>query len=248
MGGVQALDQLQPRRGPVRQPGGVRVPGPHEIPADMRPAVQVHQAVGLLPGRLVNGVEVTGDHRRRGPPSSSAVSWPVSSSIRVPGQHRPGPRRVHHEAHGVRADEHPQPPLPCPPVPRREDPPHRLVRVQGQEPRDRSVTASATGASSAPACAHVPASVAAETSAPCRARPFTSEFWLRPAVNRSTRSIAMNAFVKRPFPPPSAGRAPSPFPAPGNRRPAYNGGGSAPPAARSPASPAAPRTSDHPAA
>jgi broad specificity phosphatase PhoE len=64
-----------------------------------------------------------------------------------------------------------------------------------QEPRDRSVTASATGASSAPACAHVLAKVAGEISAPCRARPFTSEFWLRPAVNRSTRSIAINAFV-----------------------------------------------------
>ena len=68
------------------------------------------------------------------------------------------------------------------------------------EPRDRSVIASASGASSAPACAHVPARVAGEMSAPCRARPFTSEFMLRPAVNRSTRSIAMNAFVNRPFP------------------------------------------------
>ena len=68
------------------------------------------------------------------------------------------------------------------------------------EPRDRSVIASASGASSAPACAHVPASVAAETSAPCRASPVTREFMLRPAAYRSVRSIAMNAFVKRPLP------------------------------------------------
>jgi hypothetical protein len=85
-----------------------------------------------------------------------------------------------------------------------------------QEPRDRSVTASATGASSAPACAHVPASVAGQTSAPCRARPFTSEFWLRPAVNRSTSSIAMNAFVNRPFP--TAFGGPGAITVPGTRQ------------------------------
>ena len=60
--------------------------------------------------------------------------------------------------------------------------------------------ASASGASSAPACAHVPAKVAGEISAPCRARPVTSEFMLRPAANRSTSSIAVNPFVNRPFP------------------------------------------------
>jgi hypothetical protein len=42
--------------------------------------------------------------------------------------------------------------------------------------------------------------VAGEISAPCRARPFTSEFADRPASNRSTSSIAMNPFVNRPFP------------------------------------------------
>ena len=68
------------------------------------------------------------------------------------------------------------------------------------EPRDRSVIASASGASSVPACAHVPASVAGEISAPCRVRPVTSEFMLRPAANRSASSIAMKAFVNRPFP------------------------------------------------
>jgi hypothetical protein len=62
------------------------------------------------------------------------------------------------------------------------------------------VIASATGTSSAPACAQVPASVAGEMSAPCRARPFTSEFWLRPATNRPVSSIAMKALEKRPFP------------------------------------------------
>jgi len=42
--------------------------------------------------------------------------------------------------------------------------------------------------------------VAGEISAPCRARPVTSEFADRPASNRSTSSIAMNPFVNRPFP------------------------------------------------
>ena len=68
------------------------------------------------------------------------------------------------------------------------------------DPRDRSAIASASGASSAPACAHVPAKVAGEISAPCRERPATSEFMLRPAANRSVSSIAVNPFVNRPFP------------------------------------------------
>jgi hypothetical protein len=46
----------------------------------------------------------------------------------------------------------------------------------------------------------VPASVAGEIPAPCRASPVTSEFMLRPAANRSTSSIAGNPFVNRPFP------------------------------------------------
>jgi hypothetical protein len=37
-------------------------------------------------------------------------------------------------------------------------------------------------------------------SAPCRARPVTSEFWLRPATYRSVSSIAMNALDTRPLP------------------------------------------------
>jgi hypothetical protein len=69
-----------------------------------------------------------------------------------------------------------------------------------QESRDRSVMFSATGTSSAPACAQVPARVAGEMSAPCRARPYTSEFWLRPATDRSVSSIAMKALENRPFP------------------------------------------------
>ncbi len=68
------------------------------------------------------------------------------------------------------------------------------------DPRDRSAIASATGASSAPARAHVPARVAGEISAPSRASPVTSEFMLRPAANRSVSSIAVNPFVNRPFP------------------------------------------------
>jgi len=60
--------------------------------------------------------------------------------------------------------------------------------------------ASAAGASSTPACAHVPASVAGEMPAPRRASPATREFMLRPAAYRSVSSIAVNAFVNRPFP------------------------------------------------
>ena len=68
------------------------------------------------------------------------------------------------------------------------------------ESRFRAAIASSSGASSLPACATVPASVAGEISAPCRARPVTSEFADRPASNRSTSSIAVNPFVNRPFP------------------------------------------------
>ena len=68
------------------------------------------------------------------------------------------------------------------------------------ESRFRAAIASASGASSAPACPHVPASVAGEISAPCRASPATREFRLRPAANRSTSSIAVNPLVNRPFP------------------------------------------------
>ena len=68
------------------------------------------------------------------------------------------------------------------------------------EPRDRAVIASSSGTSSVPACAHAPASVPGETSAPCRASPVTSEFMLRPAANRSVNSNARNALVKRPLP------------------------------------------------
>ena len=69
-----------------------------------------------------------------------------------------------------------------------------------QDSRFRSAIASASGTSSPAACATVPASVAGEIPAPCRASPVTSEFMLRPAANRSTSSIAVNPFVNRPFP------------------------------------------------
>jgi hypothetical protein len=69
-----------------------------------------------------------------------------------------------------------------------------------QESRDRAVIASASAASSLPACASAPVSVAGETSAPCRASPATREFWLRPAAYRSVISIAMKALDNRPLP------------------------------------------------
>ena len=94
----------------------------------------------------------------------------------------------------------------------------------------RSAIASASGTSSAPACAHVPASVAGEISAPCRARPVTSEFMLRPAAYRSVSSIAMNPLVNRPFPIAFGGPGAITVPGPGTGRPACTGGGSARPA------------------
>ena len=69
-----------------------------------------------------------------------------------------------------------------------------------QDSRDRAVTASSSGASSAPAAAHVPVKVAGEMPAPCLARPVTSEFWLRPATYRSVSSIAMKPLDTRPLP------------------------------------------------
>ena len=108
------------------------------------------------------------------------------------------------------------------------------------DPRDRSVIASASGTSSAPARAHVPAKVAGEISAPCLPRPVTSEFMLRPATNRSVSSIAMNPLENRPFP--IAFGGPGAVTVAGTRQPharRYRRRQSAPPA-RSPASPAAP--------
>jgi hypothetical protein len=58
----------------------------------------------------------------------------------------------------------------------------------------------ASGTSSVPARAQVPAKVAGETAVPCRARPVTSEFMLRPATYRSVSSMAMNALENRPLP------------------------------------------------
>ena len=59
---------------------------------------------------------------------------------------------------------------------------------------------SSGGASSDPAAAQVPASLAGEMSAPCRDSPAISEFRLRPATYRSVNSSAMNPFVTRPLP------------------------------------------------
>ena len=60
--------------------------------------------------------------------------------------------------------------------------------------------ASASAASRFPACASAPVMVAAEIPAPCRARPATREFWLRPATNRSVASIARKPLEKAPLP------------------------------------------------
>ena len=60
------------------------------------------------------------------------------------------------------------------PAVRAEHPPRRLVRVEMPRVPVPSAIASSSGASSLPACATVPASVAGAISAPCRARPVTS--------------------------------------------------------------------------
>src|SRR6266852_5586648 len=139
---------------------------------------------------------------RRGPPSSSSASWPVFSSMPA-WRARTAPDRVgsitkqtvsgpmHTHSHHFAG----------PPPSRGANTRHVVSSAcRCQEPRDRSVTASASGTSSAPACAQVPAKVAGETSAPCLARPFTREFMLRPATYRSVNSIAMNPLENRPFP------------------------------------------------
>ena len=119
----------------------------------------------------------------------------------MPGQDLPGPGRVHHETAGIGTDQHPQPESRrAVPAVRAEHPPRRLVRVEMPRVPVPAAIASSSGASSLPACATVPASVAGEISAPCRARPVTSEFADRPASNLSTSSIAVNPFVNRPFP------------------------------------------------
>ena len=113
----------------------------------MRPAVQVDQAVGLLACRLVNGVEVAGD---RQPPRPAVLAGGELAGLLVNAgvgrQHRPGPRRVHDEARGVRADEDPQPPFRrAIPVARGKHAPGGLVGVQvpgvprpgGDGPRQR---------------------------------------------------------------------------------------------------------------
>jgi hypothetical protein len=50
-----------------------------------------------------------------------------------------------------------------------------------QDSRDRAAMASSSGPSRTPAAAHIPVSVAGETSAPCRAREVTRQFWLPPS-------------------------------------------------------------------
>jgi hypothetical protein len=114
------------------------------------------------------------------------------------------------------------------------------------EARDRAVTASVSGASQQrPGLRARPGQRRRGDLRACRARPATREFWLRSATNRSVSSIAMNPFVKRPFPIAFGGPGAITVAGPGTRRPTYSAGGSAPTAARPPASPTAPRTS-HP--
>jgi hypothetical protein len=61
VGGVQVLDPLQPGGGPTAELVGVGVPGPHEVPPYVGPAVEIHQPAGLAAGRGVDAVEIAGD-------------------------------------------------------------------------------------------------------------------------------------------------------------------------------------------
>ena len=198
----------------------------------------------FLPGGLVHLVEIAGDHQPPRPAVPVVRELPgLLVDAGVPGQHLPGPGRVHDEADGVRAEEHPQPPF------RRAAPragrtpamwsrPRAGARNPATVPRSRP----ASGASSAPACAHVPAKVAGRSPRRAGASPVTSEFWLRPAAYRSVSSIAMNPLENRPLP--IAFGGPGAVTVAGTRAagtPCGTGGGSPPAPARSPSSPAAPR-------
>src|ERR1035437_5435954 len=129
---VKVPDPLQPHVRPVLQLDRVRVPGPDKMPSYVSPAKEVHQAVRLLPRGLIHLIEVAGDHQAARPAVLIRGQLPgLLLDARVAGQHRPGPRRVHHEAHGIGADENPEPPLPrAAAVTGRESPPRRLIRVQ----------------------------------------------------------------------------------------------------------------------
>src|SRR5512144_2354097 len=145
---------------------------------------------------------------RRGPPSVSADSCPVFSSIPA-CRARTAPDRVgsitkHTVSAPMNTHSHQRTEPPgCPPSLSSRGAKTRQVvssACRCQESRDRAVIASASGASSAPACAQVPASVAGEISAPCRARPVTREFMLRPATYRSVSSITTNPLENSPLP------------------------------------------------
>src|SRR5260370_39346545 len=108
---------------------------------DMRPAVEIDQTVGFLTRGLIHGIEVTGDHQ---PPRPAVVR--VCGELPgalvdtgMAGPHHRGPAPGHHETDGVRADEHPQPPLHrAVTLVRGEHPPRGLLRLAGpRTPRTR---------------------------------------------------------------------------------------------------------------
>src|SRR4051812_32280262 len=74
-------DQLQPRLRPVLRLDLVGVTGPHEMPADVRPAVEaveVDQAVGFTARGLIHRVEVAGDHEAPRPAAVVVVRAELS--------------------------------------------------------------------------------------------------------------------------------------------------------------------------
>ena len=170
MSAVKVPDPVQPGVRPVLQLHRIRVPGPDEMPPDMSSAVEIDQAVRLLPRGLVHLVKIAGDHQPARPAVLTRRELPgLLIDPGMAGQDGTGAGRVHDEANGVRADEHPEPPA-CRAVPVTGANTRHVVSsaCRCQESLFRSAIASASGTSSAPACAHVPASVAGEISAPCR--------------------------------------------------------------------------------
>jgi len=63
MSAVEVPDPVQPPVRPVLQLNRARVPGPDEMPAHVSSAVEIDQAVRLLPRGLVHLMKIAGDHQ-----------------------------------------------------------------------------------------------------------------------------------------------------------------------------------------
>ena len=186
--------------GPVLQLDRVGViAGPREeVPPHVRPAVGADQAVRLLRGlgeqreslkmaepgpAVLTGVPRSPRRSRRAGPAPPRTWTGPSRSTRCPGRDT----HSHHFAG---------------PSPSRGANTRHVVSsaCRCQEPRDRSVIASASGANSAPACAHVPARGRQQCPRPAGTGPSPASSCSVPRQYRSVSSIAMKPSVNRPLP------------------------------------------------